>query len=148
MGQFSKALDDSGIGNSLKKTISKLVGSIVSTVADQGKKKIMSSTDSYKNLLKKVCQISLRIGTIGILTQDLNKAKLVPSFEKCIFLSKRLVRMTSAGWCLKKVFHTERIHIHLILLGKLSQFTFYEYLLLDFLFSVTIKRVFSSSRHV
>lgn len=73
MGQFSKALDDSGIGNSLKKTISKLVGSIVSTVADQGKKKIiMSSTDSYKNLLKKVCQISLRIGTIGILTQDLN----------------------------------------------------------------------------
>lgn len=39
MGQFSKALDDSGIGNSLKKTISKLVGSIVSTVADQGKKK-------------------------------------------------------------------------------------------------------------
>lgn len=73
---------------------------------------------------------------------------LVPSFEKCIFLSKRLVRMTSAGWCLKKVFHTERIHIHLILLGKLSQFTFYEYLLLDFLFSVTIKRVFSSSRHV
>lgn len=72
MGQFSKALDDSGIGNSLKKTISKLVGSIVSTVADQGKKIIMSSTDSYKNLLKKVCQISLRIGTIGILTQDLN----------------------------------------------------------------------------
>lgn len=49
MGQFSKALDDSGIGNSLKKTISKLVGSIVSTVADQGKKIIMSSTDSYKN---------------------------------------------------------------------------------------------------
>lgn len=72
MGQFSKALDDSGIGNSLKKTISKLVGSIVSTVADQGKKIIMSSTDSYKNLLKKACQISLRIGTIGILTQDLN----------------------------------------------------------------------------
>lgn len=72
MDQFSKALDDSGIGNSLKKTISKLVGSIVSTVADQGKKIIMSSTDSYKNLLKKVCQISLRIGTIGILTQDLN----------------------------------------------------------------------------
>lgn len=72
MGQFSKALDDSGIGNSLKKTISKLVGSIVSTVADQGKKIIMSSTDSYKNFLKKVCQISLRIGTIGILTQDLN----------------------------------------------------------------------------
>lgn len=108
----------------------------------------MSSTDSYKNLLKKVCQISLRIGTIGILTQDLNSAQLVPSFKKCIFLSKRLVRMTGAGWCLKKVFHTERIHIHLILLGKLSQFTYYEYLLLDFLFSVTIKRVFSSSRHV
>lgn len=50
--------------------------------------------------------------------------------------------MTSAGWCLKKVIHAERIHIHLILLGKLSQFTYYEYLLLDFLFSVTIKRVF------
>lgn len=53
MGQFSKALDDSGIGNSLKKTISKLVGSIVSTVADQGKKNNYVFNRQLQELIEK-----------------------------------------------------------------------------------------------